>query len=122
MRVTVDRLRLNLTGAAGHEHRVRPITRRALEQLCVRLRDDLRFLSGGPGDLLLERLTVPPLTADLDTLSDEAAAERVSVAVYTAIRAHWLRENGVARHGPARPTPVSTTGVVVRVKELAAGR
>lgn len=38
MRLSGDHIRLKFANAAGHAHRVRPITRRALELLRLRLR------------------------------------------------------------------------------------
>lgn len=85
MRVQIDRLRLQFAGAAGHAHRAQPITRRALELLRWRM-----LAAGMPAAALeLPALTMPRIALDLRAVSDEAAAEKVAEAMYTALHAHW---------------------------------
>ena len=89
MRLTVDHLHLKFAGAAGHTHRVRPITQRALELLRLRLRDELLASGAHLENLSLEALAVPPLNMDLHIVSDEAAAEKLAEVMFTALRGRW---------------------------------
>jgi hypothetical protein len=89
MHINLDQLNLRFSNTAGHAHRVQPITRRALELLRLRLRNEL-LASGARLDTLnLETLIVPALNLDMRTLSDEGVAERLAGAMYTALKAHW---------------------------------
>ena len=79
----IERLRLNLNNAAGHEHRLQPIALRAVRLLAERL--------GGPHAIATGRqfadLTAEPLDLPLHLLSDEQAAEGVATAWANALTA-----------------------------------
>jgi hypothetical protein len=85
----IDRMRLSIANAIGHEHRVRPILIRALELLRMRLRHGLLVPGARLDHLNLETLRVEPLKMDLRVLSDEVVAEKVAEAMFTAVRARW---------------------------------
>ncbi len=87
--LSVDRLRLRFAGVAGHEHRVRPIARRALELLHLRLREELGAAGAHPDGLSLDRLAVPPVDLELGVLSDEVVARKVADAMYAALCGRW---------------------------------
>jgi len=87
--LNINHLRLKFANAAGHEPRVQPATRRALELLRLRLRDELLASGAQLDSLHLETLVVPALKVDLRFMSDEALAEKVAEALYTALRARW---------------------------------
>jgi hypothetical protein len=89
MHLSVDRLRLRFANAAGHEHRMRPITRRALELLHLRLREELLAAGVHLESLSLDTLVVPPMNLDLGTLSDDGVAQKVAETMYTALRTRW---------------------------------
>lgn len=89
MRLNINHLRLKFTNAAGHEHRVRPVTRRVLELLRVRLRNELLASGARLDSLRLETLSLPALNVNLRFMDDEAVAEKVADAMYTALRARW---------------------------------
>jgi len=85
MRLQIDQLHLRFAGATGHTHRAQPITRRALELLRWRL-----LAAGMPAAALnIATLTMPPVALDLRAVSDEAAAEKIAEAMYTALHARW---------------------------------
>jgi hypothetical protein len=85
MRVSVGRLRVRVTGAAGSEHRVRPIVRRAVELMAERLRADGARATTAGAPARVGGLNIPPLAADLRHLSDEAAAARLADAIYRGV-------------------------------------
>ena len=89
MFLSVDHLRLKFAHASGHEHRVRPITRRAVELLRLRLRDELLSSGVRLESLSLATLAVPSVNLDLGTLNDEDVAEKVAEAMYAALRGRW---------------------------------
>ena len=83
----IERLRLNIENAAGHEHRVHPIALRAVALLAERL--------DGPGGTEVSRLSqrhwdtlnARPLDLQLDFMSDEQAAEGIASAWANALTA-----------------------------------
>ena len=71
----IERLRLTIQNAAGHEHRIQPIALRALVLLAQRLDGpNTNVLSGRQFD----DLTAGPIELDLSHVSDEQAAEGIA--------------------------------------------
>ena len=78
----IDRLRLNIDNAAGHEHRIRPIALRAVALLAERF--------DGPGGLKVSRdrwdtIAAAPVDLNLTVMSNEQAAEGVANAWANAL-------------------------------------
>jgi len=78
----IDRLRLNIDNAAGHEHRLQPIALRAVALLAARL--------DGPHGFEVSRdrwdtLAAQPVDLQLNVMSDEQAAESIASAWSTAL-------------------------------------
>jgi hypothetical protein len=78
----IDRLRLNIDNAAGHEHRLQPIALRAVALLASRL--------DGRGGLEASRerwdtLAAQPVDLQLNVMSDEQAAESIATAWTNAL-------------------------------------
>ena len=80
----IERLRLNIANAAGHEHRIQPIALRALALLAHQLDGtNTNVLSGRQFDVLAAR----PIDLDLKHVSDEQAAEGIASAWANALTA-----------------------------------
>lgn len=81
----IDRLNLNIEDAAGHEHRIRPITSRAFDILADRLGE--RWAAGErmPAMKNIESLSVPPIRLSLNQVSDEQAADYIAQVVLEAL-------------------------------------
>ena len=80
----IERLRLNIDNAAGHEHRIHPIALRAVALLAARL--------DGPGGIKVSRdrwdsIAAEPIDLHLNTMSDEQAAEGIATAWANALTA-----------------------------------
>ena len=80
----IERLRLNIDNAAGHEHRIRPIALRAVALFTQRL--------DGPGGIKVsrerwERLAAEPVDLQLSVMSNEQAAEGIATAWANALTA-----------------------------------
>lgn len=78
----IDRLRLNIDNAAGHEHRIQPIALRAVALLAERL--------DGRGGLKVSRdrwdtIAAEPVDLQLNAMSDEQAAEGIATAWANAL-------------------------------------
>ena len=78
----IERLRLNISNAAGHEHRIRPIALRAVALLAKRL--------DGPGALEVPRerwdtIAARPIDLHLNAMSNEQAAEGIATAWANAL-------------------------------------
>ena len=78
----IERLKLNIDNAAGHEHRIHPIALRALALLAARL--------DGPRGIKVSRarwdaIAAEPVDLQLNTMSDEQAAEGVANAWANAL-------------------------------------
>jgi hypothetical protein len=69
----IDRLRLNIDNAVGHEHRLQPIALRAVALLAARL-DGSREISRDRWDTL----AAEPVDLQLNVMSDEQAAETIA--------------------------------------------
>lgn len=77
----IDRLNLNIENAAGHEHRIRPITTHAFGILADRLGE--RWVVGEqmPTMKNIESMSVPPMSLNLNLMSDEQAAAYIAKMV-----------------------------------------
>ena len=76
----IDRLRLNIDNAVGHEHRLQPIALRAVALLAARL--------DGPVDVsrdCWDTLAAEPIDLQLNMMSDEQAAESIASAWSNAL-------------------------------------
>jgi len=78
----IDRLRLNIDNAAGHEHRIHPIALRAVTLLAERL--------DGPEGLGISRerwdtIAAEPIDLHLNAMSDEQAADGIATAWANAL-------------------------------------
>lgn len=87
LELRIERLRLNIESAAGHEHRLQPIALRAVALLAEHLDG-----AGGIGVNALSRkqfeaLTAEPLDLQLNMMSDEQAAEGIAAAWADALSA-----------------------------------
>jgi hypothetical protein len=76
----IDRLRLRVHNAAGHEHRLEPVARLAATLLAERLAGRL---PGGPA--AAAHLVAAPVRVSLAAMSDDAAAERIASAWLAAL-------------------------------------
>jgi hypothetical protein len=77
----IDRLQLNIENGTGHEHRLRPIALRAVALLADRL--DARRAEAGqaPDRQETRNLRVPPVSLNLNGMSDEQAAAQIADAL-----------------------------------------
>lgn len=78
----IERLRLNIDNAVGHEHRIQPIALRAVALLAARL--------DGPGGLEVSRdrwdtIAAESVDLQLNVMSDEQAAEGIASAWANAL-------------------------------------
>jgi len=76
----IERLRLNIGNAVGHEHRIQPIALRAVALLADRL--------DGPHELTRDRwdtITAEPVDLQLNVMSDEQAADGIATAWANAL-------------------------------------
>jgi hypothetical protein len=73
----IDQLHLHIDDAAGHEHRIQPITERAMNILAERWSG----INGAAGAENSERLSLPPIDLHLDSMSDEQAAQAIAGAI-----------------------------------------
>jgi len=81
----IDRLQLNIADAAGHEHRVRPVTEHAVALLAERLAERLDSAGPPPATGAVESLSAAPLSLDLARMSDAQAAEAIAGAWLEAL-------------------------------------
>ena len=80
----IERLKLNINNAAGHEHRIRPIALRAVALLATRL--------DGPGGLQVSRerwdtIAAQPVDLHLNVMTNEQAADGIATAWANALTA-----------------------------------
>jgi len=76
--IKVDALQINMEGAAGHEHRIRPIATRAASIFAEQLD---AYCAGGPGisgSRRLSSVSGAPVSLDLGTTTDEQAASNIA--------------------------------------------
>src|SRR5262245_24558077 len=76
--VTIDRLMLRFEDGAGHEHRVRAITERAVALLGERLVD---FGIRAQQDESVGEMKIPAVNLQLGRMSDEEAASAIAAGV-----------------------------------------
>jgi hypothetical protein len=76
--LTIDLLKLNLENAADHEHRVGPITERAVALFTQRAAISLE--SSAPRSIMLESLNGDPANLNLNSTSEEQAAHVIADA------------------------------------------
>jgi hypothetical protein len=81
----IDRLQLNIANAAGHEHRVRPITEHAVALLAERLAERVDAAGQSPAASAVESLSAAPVSFDLSRMSDAQAAEAIAGAWLEAL-------------------------------------
>jgi hypothetical protein len=81
----IDRLNLNIEDAAGHEHRIRPITTRAFAIIADRLGERWAVREQMPDMKNIESLSVPPLSLSLNQVSDEQASDYIAKTVLEAL-------------------------------------
>lgn len=77
----IEQLRLNITNAAGHEHRLQPITLHALSLLAEAL-DERRWSAQQAS---VDRLDTPAVSLDLNRMSDTEAAQTLAEAWLSAL-------------------------------------
>jgi hypothetical protein len=79
--VAIDALRLRFRNAAGHEHRIEPVTRRALALLAARLQanDEPAPANAQPAR------TIAVGGIAFDRLGDEGAAQAIAGAVAASL-------------------------------------
>jgi hypothetical protein len=76
----IEQLQLHIENAAGHEHRIPPITERAMSILAE------RWSESAAGDSQeIENLSVPPIDLNLDSMSDEQAAQAIAGAIFEGL-------------------------------------
>jgi hypothetical protein len=79
--LNIDRLQLNITNAAGHEHRLQPIALLALDLLANGL-DQSRW-SGQGGRI--DQLNAPGVSLDLSRMSETEASQAIADAWLEAL-------------------------------------
>jgi hypothetical protein len=85
----VGHLALTFEDAAGHEHRVRPIVRRAMDILEELAGPELARAGADPSHLTLEAISAGPVAVDLRRDGDEAVARKVAEALLAGLMARF---------------------------------
>jgi hypothetical protein len=83
--IKIDALQINMEGAAGHEHRIRPIAARAAAIFAERLDDYCAEASGLSGTRRLDSVNAAQVDANLNTMTDEQAANSIARSWLDAI-------------------------------------
>jgi hypothetical protein len=78
MDLKIDRLILNVENGAGHEHRVGPITQRAVALFAESVAESLR--GAAPRSGTFESLSRRPVDLNLNSTSNEQAAHAIADA------------------------------------------
>jgi hypothetical protein len=82
--LNIDRLQLEINGAAGHEHRVRDIANRAAQLLAQQI--DVLYGNGrGYPSRAVEAVAARPIRLNLNRTSDEQAARSIADAWMEAL-------------------------------------
>jgi hypothetical protein len=81
--VAIDALRLRFRNAAGHEHRIEPVTRRALALLAARLQDAADLPGSAADTHALRSVAVDGIA--FDHVGDETAASAIADAVAASL-------------------------------------
>jgi hypothetical protein len=84
--ITINSLQLEISGAAGHEHRVHDIVSRATEILGISLGE--RWREATRPFTRLDAILVPALDVDLDHTGDEQVARQIAGACFAALAPH----------------------------------
>jgi hypothetical protein len=84
MDIDIESLRLDIDGAAGHEHRIRPIASQAAEILAARLQEAQERGLARRGHEA-PRLSAGSVQVDLSRTSNEAAARSIAAAWMNAL-------------------------------------
>ncbi|HUZ03393.1 MAG TPA: hypothetical protein VMU89_23865 [Thermomicrobiaceae bacterium] len=87
LELSIGQLDLELSGAAGQEHRVRDLTARALERLGELVGERWAVEQRLSVTRSVDRLAVAPVGLDLARMSDEAAADALARAMLDALTA-----------------------------------
>ena len=85
LELKIDLVNLNIANAAGHEHRVRNITSRAMALLAEGLDERAGAASLMPGVWRVNDLTLRPVNLNLGGMSDEQAASALASALLEAL-------------------------------------
>ncbi len=81
----IDRLQLSITNATGQEHRIQPITLRALDVVAERLQLHLADAWPATAGSDVESVRLAPISLRLDAMSDEQAANEMAGALVEAL-------------------------------------
>jgi hypothetical protein len=78
--LSIQKLHVQIENVAGHEHRVQPITVHAAAIFAERLSE--RWADGGraPDSESMDNLSAPPVSLNLNAMSDEQAASAIANA------------------------------------------
>ena len=87
LELNVDRLEIQITGAGGHEQRVREIAARAMERLGELAGERWAVAEQLSATRSIDRLAVTPVDLDIGRMTDEAAAEAIARAILDATTA-----------------------------------
>jgi hypothetical protein len=87
----IEHLALTFEDAAGHEHRVRPIVRRAMAILQELAGPELARAGADPSRLTLEAVSAGPVAVDLRREGDEAVARKLAEALLAGLTARLFR-------------------------------
>jgi hypothetical protein len=83
--IKVDALQINLTGAEGHEHRIRPVATRAAAIFAERVEVYCGEDRGASSSRKVDSVNAGPLNVDLTSLTDEQAAQSIAKAWLDAL-------------------------------------
>ena len=86
--LTINSLRLQVSNAAGYEHRIGGIARRAATILGERLNERYAAAGDGPPLRHIDAVVAPALQLNLGHFSDGEAAERIASAWFDAHLRH----------------------------------
>ena len=81
----IECLHLNIQNAAGQEHRIQPITLRALDVVAERLQLHLADAWPATAGSDVESVRLVPVSLCLDAMSDEQAANEMAGALVEAL-------------------------------------
>lgn len=86
--IRIESLRLEISDAAGNEHRIAPIARRAAELLAERLEQQQSATGAGRASAEIESVSAGALSLDLSRTTDEQAAHDIAAAWLDALAVH----------------------------------
>jgi hypothetical protein len=76
--LNIDSLSLNITNAAGHEHRIRPIVARAAAIFAEKAEGYYAENPAPYGSRTLNNLNAEPVNVNLGAMTDEHAAQNIA--------------------------------------------